>query len=148
MPENIKEWEVGALNIKDNYFTNGSRSRYPTNTLIDDSESLRAIFNEYKKGSSEYFQKIPFIYCPKPNKKEKGDFNTHPTVKPIELMKTLVSLVTPKGETCLDPFMGSGTTGLACKELGVPFIGIEKSPEYHSIAKKRINNFKEENLYV
>jgi DNA modification methylase len=46
----------------------------------------------------------------------------------------------PKGGTVLDPFMGSGTTGVACKELGRNFIGIEISPEYFKIAEQRINN--------
>ena len=52
--------------------------------------------------------------------------NTHPTVKPQELMKYLCRLVTPKGGTVLDPFMGSGSTGMAAKDEGFEFIGIEK----------------------
>jgi DNA modification methylase len=50
--------------------------------------------------------------------------------------------VTPKDGVCLDPFMGSGTTGIACKKLGRDFIGIELNPEYFEIAKKRIENTK------
>ena len=138
MPENIKEHNVGALNINDNYFNNNGRDRYPTNTFIEDRNSTKMLFDYYKKDSHEYFQNIPFIYCSKPNRKEKGEFNFHPTVKPIELMSTLVSLVTPKGETCLDPFMGSGTTALACKRLDIPFIGIEKSSDYYQIAQRRV----------
>ena len=65
--------------------------------------------------------------------------NNHPTVKPLELMRYLVRLVTPKGGIVLDPFMGSGTTGIACKELGFEFIGIEMNEEYCEIAKARIN---------
>lgn len=65
--------------------------------------------------------------------------NHHPTVKPIALMKYIITLLAPPGNpTCLDPFMGSGSTGVACKELGVSFIGIEKEKEYVEIAEKRI----------
>jgi DNA modification methylase len=64
--------------------------------------------------------------------------NHHPTVKPVQLMRYLVRLVTPPGGTVLDPFMGSGTTGVACKSEGFGFIGIELNPEYLEIAKGRI----------
>ena len=64
--------------------------------------------------------------------------NTHPTVKPQELMKYLCRLVTPKGGVVLDPFMGSGSTGIAAKDEGFDFIGIEKEEEYFQIASARI----------
>ena len=62
--------------------------------------------------------------------------NTHPTVKPVELMKYLCRLVTPKGGVVLDPFMGSGSTGSA-KDEGFDFIGIEKDEEYFKINHNR-----------
>lgn len=65
--------------------------------------------------------------------------NVHPTVKPIDLMRHLVKLVTPAGGLVLDPFLGSGTTALACSELGYRCIGIEKEAEYLEIAKGRLN---------
>jgi len=65
--------------------------------------------------------------------------NNHPTVKPIKLMKYLCKLVTPKGGTVLDPFMGSGSTGIAAKDEGFEFIGIEKEKEYFEIAEQRIS---------
>ena len=65
--------------------------------------------------------------------------NTHPTVKPIELMKYLCRLITPKGGTVLDPFMGSGSTGIAAKDEGFDFIGIEKEKEYFEIAERRVS---------
>jgi len=55
-------------------------------------------------------------------------------------MKYLCRLVTPKGGTVLDPFMGSGSTGTACKDEGFEFIGIEREKEYFEIAEKRINS--------
>jgi DNA modification methylase len=65
--------------------------------------------------------------------------NTHPTVKPKKLMGYLIKLITPPGGTALDPFMGSGSTGIAAKECGFEFIGIEREQEYFEIAKARIN---------
>ena len=66
--------------------------------------------------------------------------NNHPTVKSIKLMEYLVKLITPENGTVLDPFMGSGTTGVACVRLGKMFIGIEKEKEYFVISEKRIKN--------
>jgi DNA modification methylase len=68
--------------------------------------------------------------------------NFHCTVKSVPLMEYLIKMITPKGGTVLDPFMGSGTTGIACKKNGFDFIGIEKEPEYMKIAEVRINNTK------
>lgn len=67
---------------------------------------------------------------------EKG--NTHPTVKPLKLMEYLITLVTPKGGVVMDCFMGSGSTGVAARNLGFKFIGIEREQEYMDIAKQRI----------
>jgi site-specific DNA-methyltransferase (adenine-specific) len=64
--------------------------------------------------------------------------NHHPTVKPVALMEWLARLVTPPGGFVLDPFTGSGTTGVACARLGLGFVGIEREPEYMAIAKARI----------
>jgi len=70
--------------------------------------------------------------------------NNHPTVKPIKLMEYLVKLVSRKGATILDPFLGSGTTGIASIKLGRKFIGIEKEEEYIKIAKARIKPYIEQ----
>jgi len=66
--------------------------------------------------------------------------NHHPTVKPIKLMEYLIKLITPPCGTVLDPFMGSGSTGVAAKALGFEFIGIEREAEYVEIANKRIKS--------
>jgi len=81
-----------------------------------------------------------FFYVAKASKKERGQNNNHPTVKPIKLMEYLCTLVTPTNGTILDPFMGSGSTGIAAKKLGFNFIGIELNKEYYNIAKKRIES--------
>jgi len=66
--------------------------------------------------------------------------NNHPTVKPTDLMRYLINLVTPPNGTILDPFMGSGSTGKAAIRCGLNFIGIEKEQEYMDIATARINH--------
>lgn len=68
--------------------------------------------------------------------------NFHPTVKPVKLMEYLCKLITPPGGTVLDPFAGSGSTGVAAVRLGFKFIGIEREAEYVEIAKKRIEHAK------
>jgi DNA modification methylase len=80
-----------------------------------------------------------FFYCAKASKSERGEGNTHPTVKPLALMKYLLTLGLPPGGTVLDPFCGSGTTALACKELGRNYICIEKELEYYQIACNRLD---------
>ena len=72
-------------------------------------------------------------------KSQKARANVHPTVKPVELMRHLVRLVTPSGGVVLDPFLGSGTTGLAAEMEGFDWIGIEKEAEYVAIAEARLN---------
>lgn len=82
-----------------------------------------------------------FFYCPKVSVKERnsGEIkNNHPTVKPIELMKWLVKLVSKQGQIVFDPFTGSGSTGMACVLLDREFIGTELDPDYCDIAKQKI----------
>lgn len=82
-----------------------------------------------------------FFYCPKPTKAEQGEGNTHPTVKPLELMAYLVKLVkTPTGGVVLDPFIGSGTTAVACTRERCRYIGIESNPDYLTIAARRCSS--------
>lgn len=73
------------------------------------------------------------------NKGSDGRY-VHPTQKPVALMEYLIKTYTNEGDTVLDFTMGSGTTGVACKNLGRNFIGIEKDAEYFEIAKKRIQS--------
>lgn len=71
--------------------------------------------------------------------------NNHPTVKPIKLMEYLIKLITPPNGIVLDPFMGSGSTGVACKRLGFEFVGMEIDKDYFQIAKRRIDTKSEIN---
>lgn len=85
-----------------------------------------------------------FFYSAKVSKRERNighdnvDTNNHPTVKPVELMKYLIKLVAPANSTILDPFNGSGSTGMAAVELGHNYVGIELDPHYCEIARRRI----------
>ena len=91
-------------------------------------------------GAARFFH--TFHYYTKPSRKERNAHvtNPHPTVKPISLMLWLVSLVgCQKGSIILDPFMGSGTTGIAAILGGYKFIGIEADEDSFNIAQKRIN---------
>ena len=92
-----------------------------------------------------------FFYCAKASKSERNKGceqiekgNNHSTVKPITLMRYLCKLITPPNGTILDPFMGSGSTGIAAKLEGFDFIGIEKEEEYCEIAEARIKAWKPE----
>jgi hypothetical protein len=69
--------------------------------------------------------------------------NNHPTVKPISLMSYLCRLITPKGGVVLDPFMGSGSTGISALLEGFNFIGMEMDEDYFNIAEKRINSYED-----
>lgn len=102
--------------------------RFPANVLHDGSDAATASMGD----ASRYF------YCPKAKKKDKGPDNKHPTVKPTELMKYLCKLITPPGGTVIDPFMGSGSTGVAALAEGFGFVGIEKEREYFETAANRI----------
>lgn len=73
------------------------------------------------------------------NKKDK-DLYQHPTIKPLELVERHLKHSTKEGDVVLDCFMGSGTTGVACRNLNRDFIGIEINPEYFQIRKNRIEN--------
>ncbi len=72
-----------------------------------------------------------------------GARNTHPTVKPVDLMRWLVRLVTPPGGIVLDPFAGSASTGVACLHEGLRFLGIERDAEYFRMAKERLSAWAE-----
>jgi site-specific DNA-methyltransferase (adenine-specific) len=93
---------------------------------------------ELKRGNTEFADDT------KMHNKVQERLNFHPTVKPIKLMQYLVRLVTPPNGIVLDPFCGSGTTGVACKLEGFDFIGLEQDTEYCKIAQARIDNYVEE----
>jgi DNA modification methylase len=94
--------------------------RYPSNIIGD-------VQPEHQK----------YFYAPRATRKEKGEYNDHPTVKPISLMSYIVRIYAPEGSTVIDPFCGSGTTGVASISEKRDFVGIDMSAEYVTIANKR-----------
>lgn len=94
------------------------------------------IVHGFSKGNlyGEFDDKHSFFHAPS-GKKE----TDHPNEKPLSLMKKLVTLATKQEQIVLDPFMGSGTTGVAAVQLGRQFIGIEREPKYFEIAVRRIS---------
>lgn len=126
-PENVKG-EIGRAGRKSggNYEASSYKVGVVTETGFKDNGN-----------ASRFFKSI--IYQSKASKKDRGEGNTHATVKPTKLMEYLINMVSRDGATILDPFMGSGTTGVACKNLNRNFIGIELDPTYFEIAKNRIN---------
>jgi DNA modification methylase len=97
------------------------------------SGHTRQIHEANEGGASRFF------YTAKASRSERGEGNTHPTVKPVSLMRWLVRLVTPPGGLVLDPFCGSGTTGVAAVREGFSFTGVERDAEYVEIARRRID---------
>ena len=90
-----------------------------------------------KTGAARIFRMVWKGMCQGAGK-DKGTRRTHPTQKPVELMRWCVSFA-PDAMTVLDPFMGSGTTGVACVQLGKAFTGIERERKYFDIACERIS---------
>jgi len=107
--------------------------RWPANVALD--EVAAAMLDEQTGDSGGASR---FFYTAKASRRERGEGNVHPTVKPIALMRWLVRLVTPKGGNVLDPFCGSGTTLLAAHLEGFDYLGIEREAEYVEIIRKRL----------
>lgn len=95
------------------------------------NEGLEGMPERYTARDNGYSDKLSDTKLPRANH--------HPTVKPLALMRWLVRLVAREGDLVLDPFTGSGTTGVACVEEGRDFIGIERESEYVEIARRRID---------
>ena len=107
--------------------------RWPANLIHDGSDEVVELFpNDGDSTSARFF------YCPKADQSERGDGNNHPTVKPVDLMRYLVRLVTRECGTVLEPFGGSGTTAVACVHESCDCIIIERESQYVDIIKQRV----------
>jgi hypothetical protein len=129
--------------------------RFAANLLVSD-DILEKDFSRYysldawwedrvKKLPEEVQRTFPFLIVPKASKSEKNngvENNIHPTVKPLKLMNYLIALGSRKGDVVLDPFAGSGTTGIACVFSERNYILIEREKEYYEILKSRIKQAK------
>lgn len=163
----VSKGKYGDSTAQETHQTAGQQlGRFPANLIHDGSDEVLALFPDSKgmcgtiKGTEPsgitngiYGKWSPrqacavrgdtgsaarFFYCAKASRSERGEGNDHPTVKPIALMEYLVKLVAPRGAIVLDPFMGSGTTGVAAVKCGCGFVGMEKEQSYFEIAQRRI----------
>lgn len=125
----------GAWIEGSNYSDSGSAARFFYCAKASKTDRDEGLDTEQTRKINSYSESREGMYKNR-NTMQK---NNHPTVKPTKLMQYLVKLVTPKGGVVLDPFMGSGSTGKACKLEGFGFIGIEREEEYIKIAEARIN---------
>ncbi len=143
--------------------TSSKLGRFPANVILD--EEAGRMLDEQHKGASRFFycakaskkernlglEDMPEVISNDGrdetlasgnmphNRGNVPKKNHHPTVKPIKLMEYLITLITPPNGIVLDPFFGSGTTGIAAVNLGFNYIGFEISEEYCKIAEKRIS---------
>jgi site-specific DNA-methyltransferase (adenine-specific) len=133
----------GMLSPENSYGDSGSASRFFYCAKASKSERNKGLegFEEKQYSHDGREKEIENAF----QRNKSVATNNHPTVKPISLMQYLVRLVTPKGGTVLDPFMGSGTTGIGAKLEGFDFIGIEREAEYIKIAEARINAWQKDN---
>jgi len=144
--------------------TSHEQGRFPANIIHDGSEEVLEVFEESSRffycakaskaernmGLDDYEEKQVTDGTIRSNQETARTFgansakrkNYHPTVKPIKLMEYLVRLVTPKEGMVLEPFAGSGTTLIACKQQGFNYIGIEREQEYCDIAEARLKGVK------
>jgi len=152
--KNLAKWKTGGLNVE----ACRVGTRWPANVMHDGSDEVEASLE----------QAPPIFYCAKVSKNERehglDDFplkqynhdgrkaaannpnqrhnsrsrNPHPTVKPVRLMEWLCKLVTPSGGTILDPFAGSGSTGVAAVRCGFSFLGMEIKSEFAEVARAKI----------
>ena len=167
--DNVLRWGTGGINIDGCRIGTDDNGRFPANIILDEEagevldqqsgfsksssnkwegENNAPIYGKYNKGIrqstfSDSGGASRFFYSAKVSKKERNltNDNNHPTIKPISLMSYLVRLVTPKGGVVLDPFMGSGSTGISSQLEGFKFIGMEMDENYFKIAETRINNW-------
>ena len=138
-------WNESTCGLRNEGDPRPVNGRWPANVIHDGSEEATAGMGD----AARYF------YTPKASGTDRGNKpefdmplfgetveefrNTHPTVKPVDLMRYLCRLVTPPGGTVLDPFCGSGTTIVAAKQEGFNAIGIELNEEYFDIINQRIS---------
>ena len=120
--DNFQKYGTGLMNTSDE--TRTGEGYFPSNIVTTDTieESMDKVF-----------------LVSKPNKIEKGDYNTHLSVKPVNLISHLVKLFTKENAIVLDPFMGSGTTAVACVQSKRQYIGFDINNEYIKITERRIS---------
>lgn len=132
-------YDAGTVNALGGHL-NSARSpaieglgRWPANLIHDGSDEVVDGFPQDGEASA-----ARFFYCAKADGEDRDHGNTHPTVKPNDLMRYLIKLIAPKDAMILDPFMGSGSTGVAAIQMHNRFIGIELGEDHFEICKRRV----------
>jgi len=158
--DNFDKWGTGKVNI------DGNRVPWegePPTGWIKGGHQRRSFGKEVEKAADQDFEtedanpegRHPsnivglfdkaehqkYFYAPRVTRKERGEYNDHPTPKPIDLMRWLISIFTPDKGIVLDPYNGSGSTGIAAIENGYEFVGIDLDQHYCDIAKQRIADY-------
>jgi DNA modification methylase len=157
--DHFEKWGVGKINIEDaripwdgkpptGWIKGGSKRRTFGKSKTRSNKEIEGTEDANPKGrypsniighlDEPLHQK--YFYAPRATRKEKGEYNDHPTVKPVSLMRYLVRVYSPIGGTVLDPFNGTGTTGIGALQESREYIGIELEPNYKDISEKRIND--------
>lgn len=131
---NVLRHGTGAINVDGCKVVRHCESdRWPANLIHDGSDEVLDGFPQDGESSS-----ARFFYCAKADGEDRDHGNTHPTVKPNDLMRYLIKLIAPKDALILDPFMGSGSTGVAAIQMHNRFIGIELGEDHFEICKRRV----------
>jgi len=154
--DNFEKWGCGTINVTDTRIpwdkkpptgwvaqgakrrtfgkdgkTTGTQKEFGTVDANPDGRYPSNIIGEVIPEHQKYF------YAPRATRKEKGEDNDHPTVKPISLMEYLIKIYSPVNSTVLDPFCGSGTTGVASLQQNRNFVGIDLDEHYCEISRNR-----------
>lgn len=146
LAENVLKYQVGCLNIDSTRIpfeegeTDVGHNPHPLGRVMSNIIQTES-FGDYEKFFNiNYDNEIDhFLFYSKVRDGKKTG-NTHPTKKPVHLMQQLIKLVTLENQVVLDPFMGSGSTGVAANSIIRDFIGYERENEYFNIAKDRLND--------
>jgi len=155
--KNFEEWGVGVMDVTNTRIPWDGK---PPSGWVKGGHQRRTFGKEGKTtGTQEEFGKVDanpagrypsniigevqeehqkYFYAPRVTRKERGEYNNHPTPKPISLMSYLCKIYCPPDRIVLDPFCGSGSTGIGALLEGRSFYGIELEEEYVSISEKRI----------
>lgn len=162
---NIERWGTGTINIEGNRIP---WDKKPPTGWVNGGAKRRSFGGDVKKSVEQETEKVDanpngrypsniigmfddlnhqkYFYAPRVTRKERGEYNTHPTPKPIDLMRWLINVYAPKeNSVVLDPFNGSGSTGIAALDLKHEYVGMDLSQEYCDISQKRIQDFFVEN---
>lgn len=163
--QNFDEWGVGAIDVLS---TRVPWEGKPPTGWVKDGHKRRTFGKDGKTtGTQKEFGKVDanpdgrypsniigevmpehqkYFYAPRVTRKERGEYNDHPTPKPIALMAYLSKIYCPPDRLVLDPFCGSASTGLGALKEGRRFLGIEREEKYVSISEKRIQQYINEDI--